>query len=182
MRAATVALGLVLVVSPNVMAETEPNVTYNTPYPWITFCLNNPAECVPENSKPKSLTLGPVNLAIMQAVNSKLNNEIVPADDLQLYGKPDWWTYPTEGFGDCEDYALGKQKALRDAGFPVSALRLAKVNRDDTGHHVVLLVMSDIGFLTLDVMTDEILPFELTNYELISAQKADNPNLWAKSL
>jgi len=41
------------------------------------------------------------------------------------------WSYPDDGYGDCEDYALLKRRMLIEAGWPREALLLTLVRGGD---------------------------------------------------
>ena len=53
-------------------------------------------------------------------------------DDQRHYGRAEYWNIPTDGYGDCEDYALTKRRDLIAAGFPAQALRIAVVLTGET--------------------------------------------------
>lgn len=60
-------------------------------------------------------------------VNQEVNAGVGYISDASQYGCPEYWQVSIRGFGDCEDYALGKFVRLRQAGVPLEALRLAIV-------------------------------------------------------
>ena len=51
---------------------------------------------------------------------------------MKHYGIADYWTLPTDGKGDCEDYALLKRHELIRLGWPSSAL-LMTIVKDEKG-------------------------------------------------
>src|SRR5205807_4873713 len=61
-------------------------------------------------------------------INHAINLSIRPMSDLAQYGVVDPWTSPlatlAAGAGDCEDYAIAKYVALREAGLDNEDLRL----------------------------------------------------------
>ena len=61
-------------------------------------------------------------------INRAINLAIRPARDLAQYGEIDVWSSPLVTFyggaGDCEDYAIAKYVALREAGVPAETLRI----------------------------------------------------------
>jgi predicted transglutaminase-like cysteine proteinase len=83
-----------------------------------------------------------------------VNLAVRPVDDLAQYGQLDVWASPlatlTRG-GDCEDYAIAKFVALRQAGIAPDDLRIVimrdTVRGDD---HAVAAVRLDGHWLTLD--------------------------------
>lgn len=94
-------------------------------------------------------------LAKVGEINRAINLDIRPAADIELYQVEDFWTSPlvtlTAGAGDCEDYAIAKFVALREAGVPSRDLRLV-ILRDDRLHadHAVVAVRVDHHWRILD--------------------------------
>ena len=93
--------------------------------------------------------------ARLEAANRLINGAIHYVSDAQQHGKPDRWTAPlaslATGLGDCEDFAIAKYVALRDAGIPETDMRLVLV-RDNSIRidHAVLAVRLDGEWLVLD--------------------------------
>jgi predicted transglutaminase-like cysteine proteinase len=93
--------------------------------------------------------------AKIERINRAVNAAIRYTSDFDQYGVPDLWTAPlatlSTGQGDCEDYAIAKYAALRDAGFSSDDLRLLivrdRVARQD---HAVVGVRQDGRWLMLD--------------------------------
>ncbi|MBW7948110.1 MAG: transglutaminase-like cysteine peptidase [Pseudorhodoplanes sp.] len=88
-------------------------------------------------------------------LNRAINLSIRPASDAAQFGVPDRWSPPlvtlSAGRGDCEDYALAKYLALREAGFAASELRLVIVRLPLSGiDHAVLAVRHEGRWLILD--------------------------------
>ncbi len=82
--------------------------------------------------------------------------------DYAQFGEADRWSAPLATFatakGDCEDYAIAKYVALRDAGFPIDDLRVMLV-RDRTlrQDHAVLAARLDGRWLILDSLRAELI-------------------------
>jgi predicted transglutaminase-like cysteine proteinase len=88
-------------------------------------------------------------------INRAINLAIRPMSDLAQYGEIDVWTSPlttlSHGAGDCEDYAIAKFMALRQAGVEASDLRIVIMR--DTIHgedHAVAAARLDGHWLLLD--------------------------------
>ena len=96
-----------------------------------------------------------------------------PMKDAAHYGVVDYWTIPTDGDGDCEDYALGKRKSLMDFGLPEQAMRIAVVRTADGTAHAVLDVVTTRGDYVLDNLNPAILPWNKTGYTWIARQRSD---------
>src|SRR5262249_49648748 len=88
-------------------------------------------------------------------VNRAVNLAIRPVTDMAQHGVADRWTAPlatfASGRGDCEDYAIAKYLALREAGIAEEDLRLVIVRDQRRGSdHAVLAVRQDERWLILD--------------------------------
>lgn len=94
------------------------------------------------------------------------------------YGRAEYWTIPTDGYGDCDDYALTKRKQLQEIGFPAAALRLAVVYSPRSQLHAVLTVATNKGDFVLDNLDDDIRPWNTTRYDWIEVQDAKDPMQW----
>src|SRR5690606_31185825 len=89
-------------------------------------------------------------------INATVNSTIGQVTDEEQYGRPEVWTYPDSGRGDCEDYALLKQRTLAAAGWPAGTLLLTVVVRTNGEGHAVLTVLTDRGDLILDNLDDKV--------------------------
>jgi predicted transglutaminase-like cysteine proteinase len=93
--------------------------------------------------------------ARLEEVNQGVNAAIHYVSDLAQFGELDRWSTPLASFatakGDCEDYAIAKYVALREAGFPEADLRLL-LGRDRTvgQDHAILAARLDGRWLILD--------------------------------
>lgn len=93
--------------------------------------------------------------ARIEVVNRSINATIRYMSDIAQHGVVDVWSAPlaslTSGRGDCEDYAIAKYAALRDAGVAANDLRLLLVHdRAARQDHAVVAVRSDGRWLVLD--------------------------------
>ena len=148
------------------------------PIGWIDFCTQSPRECAGGPSQPRDVVLTPKAWRDLVQVNTWVNNTIKPMTDLDHWGVVEKWSYPDDGYGDCEDYVLLKRRMLIDAGWPREAL-LITVVRDSKGDgHAVLTVKTDRGELILDNQNPAILPWYETGYRFVKRQSQSNPNVW----
>lgn len=83
----------------------------------------------------------------LEAVNRRINEASRYVADAEQFGELDRWEDITESdCGDCEDYAIGKARALIELGWPVADLRLAIVGvADPHGDHGVLCARDAAG-------------------------------------
>jgi predicted transglutaminase-like cysteine proteinase len=103
---------------------------------------------------------------LLASVNRKANG--VPAvADSEHWQQPDYWATPVEfvasNGGDCEDFAIAKYFALREAGVPGERLRMTYVRALTAGrieNHMVLAYYASPGAdpLILDNLNPRVLP------------------------
>jgi len=94
-------------------------------------------------------------LARIGVINRAINLSIHPTSDLAQWGVPDRWSSPlvtlTGGRGDCEDYAIAKYVALREAGVAAVDLRLVILHDLAVGQdHAVVAARLDGRWIMLD--------------------------------
>jgi predicted transglutaminase-like cysteine proteinase len=148
------------------------------PVGWVDFCLSHPGECVAMPSKPRDVVLTSKAYRDLVSVNHWVNETVKPMTDLEHWGVIERWSYPDDGYGDCEDYVLLKRKLLLKAGWPREALLITVVrDRKDEGH-AVLTVKTDRGEFILDNQVEEILPWTETGYRFVKRQSQQDPNVW----
>jgi predicted transglutaminase-like cysteine proteinase len=148
------------------------------PIGWVEFCASNAGECATIPSAPRDIVLTATAFNDLVAVNRYVNSIVKPMTDLDHWGTIEKWSYPDDGYGDCEDYALLKRRMLIRAGWPREALLLTVVrDRKDEGH-AVLTVKTDRGEFILDNQVEEILPWYETGYRFMKRQSQADPNVW----
>jgi len=148
------------------------------PIGWVQFCDERPWECRAEASEPRDVDLTSVAMRELDRVNRFVNERIKPITDLEHYGVVEKWTYPEDGYGDCEDYVLLKRRMLMQLGWPREAL-LITVVRDHKGEgHSVLTARTNKGEMILDNQVETILLWADTGYRYIKRQSQSDPNIW----
>jgi predicted transglutaminase-like cysteine proteinase len=100
--------------------------------------------------------------ARLDEANRAVNMVVRYVSDYAQHGEADRWSSPLETFatakGDCEDYAIAKYVALREAGFPREDLRLMLVrDRAVRQDHAVLAARLDGQWLVLDNRRSELI-------------------------
>jgi predicted transglutaminase-like cysteine proteinase len=97
---------------------------------------------------------GQTGQAQIGTINRAINGAIRYVSDMAQHGVADKWSSPLtslgSGQGDCEDYAIAKYAALREAGIAVDDLRLVLVRDRVAGDHAVLAVRNAGRWLVLD--------------------------------
>jgi predicted transglutaminase-like cysteine proteinase len=148
------------------------------PVGWVGFCARQPDKCggTPLAARDPALPAGAWKHLVR--VNKWANKAIKPLTDLEHWGQIEVWSFPEDGYGDCEDYVLLKRRMLMSRGWPRDAL-LVTVVRDKNGDgHAVLLVATNKGDYVLDNQNDKILLWSDTGYSFVKRQSRSDPNIW----
>jgi len=148
------------------------------PIGWIEFCSNNPKDCAGGSTSPRDVVLNGKSWKDLVRINKFVNDSIKPMTDMDHWGVVEKWSYPDDGYGDCEDYVLLKRKLLAQAGWPKEALLITVVREKSGDGHAVLTVKTDKGEFILDNQNPEILLWSETNYRFVKRQSQTDPNLW----
>jgi predicted transglutaminase-like cysteine proteinase len=157
-------------------SETEFGKTL-PPVGFVQFCTANPAECKTKGGKTFELALSPERWNLIYQVNAYVNGKVSPVSDLDLYGEPERWAYPTDA-GDCEDYVLLKQRELIELGFAREALLITVVLDEKGEGHAVLTVSTDGGDFILDNRRNDVLRWSDTHYTFLKRQSHGDPVQW----
>ena len=148
------------------------------PIGWVEFCTEQPQDCATSSSVPRDVVLTSRAWKDLVRINKYVNDTIKPITDLEHWGVVEKWSYPDDGYGDCEDYVLQKRRMLIQAGWPREAL-LITVVRDKKGEgHAVLTVKTDKGEFILDNQNADILAWLETGYRFVKRQSQSDPNIW----
>jgi predicted transglutaminase-like cysteine proteinase len=163
---------------PERLAHVRVSEITRPPLGWIEFCERQPGDCAGATTTPRDIALTSEAWRVLVRVNKRVNETIKPLSDLEHWGVVERWSYPDDGYGDCEDYVLLKRWMLIQSGWPREAL-LVTVVRDKKGEgHAVLTVISDKGDYVLDNQNEDILLWWKTGYRFVKRQSQSNPNVW----
>ena len=148
------------------------------PIGWVEFCTENTRECATHKTAPRDIVLSNQTWTSLVRINDWVNQSIKPITDMDHWGVVEKWSYPDDGYGDCEDYVLLKRRMLVEAGWPREAL-LITVVRDKKGEgHAVLTVKTDKGEFILDNQEDRVLLWSETGYRFVKRQSQSDQNVW----
>jgi predicted transglutaminase-like cysteine proteinase len=142
---------------------------------WTKFCERLPGECEVDTTEPSTINLTAKAWQTIVSVNRRVNTTIRPLTDQDHWGVPDSWDYPTDGYGDCEDYQILKRKILAEAGLSRRAMRMTVVVDEKGQGHAVLMVRTDRGDFILDNKTNAVLPWHETGYIYVKREGQDGP-------
>lgn len=157
------------------------NVSFQTtsiPVGAADFCSNRSGECGPNANVVQATELTDARWSELLEVNSHFNTTVTPVTDQEYYGVSEFWTYPDAGYGDCEDFALAKRRALIQQGWSPSTLMIAVVRQQNGEGHAVLMVRTDRGDLVLDNQESMIKVWTDTPYHFIKRQSQANSAQW----
>jgi predicted transglutaminase-like cysteine proteinase len=148
------------------------------PIGWVEFCAEYAHECDTKPMEARDVVLTQKSWKDLGRINKWVNDSIKPLTDMDHWGVVERWSYPDDGYGDCEDYVLLKRRMLMQAGWPRQAL-LITVVRDKRGDgHAVLTVKTDKGEYILDNQHEDILLWSETGYRFVKRQSQTDPNVW----
>ncbi|SKA07772.1 Predicted transglutaminase-like cysteine proteinase [Consotaella salsifontis] len=147
-----------------------------SPIGYTVFCTNNPVDCAKfDVSSP--MKLDPVLMNLVARLNTSVNLKIKARSDAEIYGVPEYWTYP-DGAGDCEDYVLEKRRLLHQAGIALSNLLITVVRQANGEGHAVLTLRTDGGDFILDNLDWRVKHWSDTPYVYLKRQSETDPNHW----
>ena len=141
------------------------------------FCKAHRGECGSNSDVVDVEELTDARWQALIAVNDRMNRDIVPVTDADLYKVEEFWTYP-DGYGDCEDIALAKRRELIAEGWDASALLMAVVRETSGDGHAVLMVRTDRGDLVLDNQDGRVLLWNETPYQFLKRQSQADAGQW----
>ena len=150
------------------------------PFGWVDFCQRYRGECDGSTSPARDIEMTARTMHEIERINRWVNHNIEPMSDMDHWGVVDQWDYPTDGKGDCEDYALLKRKLLAEQGFPLSALLMTVVRDKHDDGHAILMVRTDHGDFMLDNLTDEVRGWKQTGYHFVKRQSQEDQNVWVQ--
>ena len=148
------------------------------PYGHVEFCRRDAIECSPGRWQDTRHAGSGAAMAELDRVNRAVNAEIAPMTDMDQYGVEDYWTIPTSGKGDCEDYALMKRQRLIRLGWPASALLMTVVFDERKEGHAVLTARTTEGDFILDNKTNTIKLWNQTPYTYVMRSSYLDPRIW----
>jgi predicted transglutaminase-like cysteine proteinase len=145
---------------------------------WTDFCVREPTDCAGPAATPRDIALSWEAWTDLVRVNNWVNETIKPLTDIEHWGVVERWSYPDDGYGDCEDYVLLKRRMLIRLGWPREALLVTVVRNQKNQGHAVLTVTTDKGDYVLDNQNKNVLLWSETGYRFIKRQSQANPNVW----
>jgi predicted transglutaminase-like cysteine proteinase len=152
--------------------------TARAPIGWVEFCTEHGKECNVTPTAPRDVVLSTAAWRDLVNINNYVNTAIKPLTDLEHWGVVEKWSYPDDGYGDCEDYVLLKRRLLLQAGWPREALLITVVRDKQGDGHAVLTVRTNRGEYILDNQNEKVVLWSETGYRFVKRQSQADPNTW----
>jgi len=141
------------------------------------FCQQNPAECRQRGAKPAPQVATGKFWALVGKINSSVNAQIRPRTDMEMWGKEEIWSFPTE-FGDCEDYVIEKRRRLMAMGIPAGNLLITVLRQQNGDGHAVLTLRTTAGDYVLDNLDSRVRLWSSTEYTYLKRQSERDSGVW----
>jgi predicted transglutaminase-like cysteine proteinase len=141
------------------------------------FCLTHKDECNIKSTNTAAPRVTEFGWNVIRQINSKVNHDIMPMTDQEIFGRDEVWAYPKD-VGDCEDFALLKRKLLLEAGFSPADVLMTVVRKPDGEGHAVLTVRTSDGDYILDNLEADVKLWSETPYKFLKRQASFNTGRW----
>jgi predicted transglutaminase-like cysteine proteinase len=141
------------------------------------FCLTHKDECNIKSANTVAPRVTEFGWNVVRQINSKVNHDIMPMTDMEIFGRDEVWAYPKD-VGDCEDFALLKRKMLIEAGFSPADVLMTVVRKPDGEGHAVLTVRTSDGDYILDNLDPDVKLWSETPYRFLKRQASFNTGRW----
>lgn len=103
------------------------------------------------------LKLTPETWKLIKDINQRWNDRITYMSDAEHYHEADYWTFPHDLLGDCEEYTIAKRQDLLE--YDIES-KFVTCWVESGEYHAVLIVTTDYGDFVLDNRYDNIKHFE----------------------
>ena len=112
------AIGAVpAVAGPEQLVHIRASQVTSPPVRWVEFCARQPGECASTATAPVT-SLSHRGLEGHGARQQVGQQDDQTADGSEHWGVVERWSYPDDGYGDCEDYVLLKRRIFIQSGWP----------------------------------------------------------------
>lgn len=175
---ASVLAGLFLASSADAAARfMQVGAITSQPIGHYEFCLTHKDECSIKSANTVAPRVTDYGWNIVREINSKVNHDIMPMTDQEIFGRDEVWAYPKD-VGDCEDFALLKRRMLIQAGFSPADVLMTVVRKPDGEGHAVLTLRTSDGDYILDNLASDVKLWSETPYRFLKRQASFNTGRW----
>ena len=178
--AAVVGLGALTVAAKAAEPFMQVGGRTTQPVGHYEVCQRLPIECNQKTAKQAPVELTRKLWAAIVDINNAVNVAVKPMTDMEIYGQEEYWAYPDNGAGDCEDYALEKRRRLMALGVPAGNLLITVARQPNGDGHAVLTVRTSMGEFILDNLEPRVLAWTDTEYTYLKRQSDRNSGVWVQ--
>lgn len=170
--------GLILASSADAAARfMQVGAITSQPIGHYEFCQTHKDECNIKSTNTVAPRVTEFGWNVVRQINSKVNHDIMPMTDQEIFGRDEVWAYPKD-VGDCEDFALLKRKLLLEAGFSPADVLMTVVRKPDGEGHAVLTLRTSDGDYILDNLSPDVKLWSETPYRFLKRQASFNTGRW----
>ena len=148
------------------------------PLAFLQYCLRYYDECTNKVPTEGRIAMSDRLKRDMEEVQEFVNALIKPKSDMENVGVADSWGYPSNQYGDCEDYSILKKRLLVARGWSKNALLLTTAVTEKGEPHVVLTVASSEGDYVLDNRMKKVESWQDLPYRWLARQDQKNQLTW----
>ena len=159
-------------------AVMKTNGRTTQPIGHYELCKRSPIECNEKTASKAPVELTRTLWKAMIAINDEVNTTVAPRTDLEMWGQEEYWSYPDNGAGDCEDYVLEKRRRLMQLGVPAGSLLITVARQPNGEGHAVLTVRTSLGEYVLDNLDTRVLAWNETEHTYLKRQSEQNSGVW----
>jgi predicted transglutaminase-like cysteine proteinase len=137
-----------------------------------------------------AVALDAKTLDVLEAVNTAVNTEIEPIDDIVQWHVPEKWNRPLRGADgrlqdDCDGYVIEKwYRLVVERGLPAEAFYPLYAEVPGLGGHLVLAVITSAGTLVLDNLHENPVPLQKFAFTYLKRPRAGTrlDGIWERYL
>ncbi|HMK67249.1 MAG TPA: transglutaminase-like cysteine peptidase, partial [Stellaceae bacterium] len=122
---------------------------------------------------PTVVELSPDRMLDLAEVQALVNARVHPRENSRHE-----WEFASDGYGDCNTYALEKRRELIARGWPKTALLLASAVTETGEGHLVLIARTSRGDLVLDNRLSPVVDWTRLPYRWVSRQNEQRLTIW----
>lgn len=153
--------------------QIETGAAIVPPTGFIGFCLSHVDACTATPNGSSTVDGTQDRFDQLDQVQTRVNRAIEPREDPQHL-----WTYPVNGTGDCNKFALEKRRELIALGWPEQSLLLAVVLTERNEGHLVLVARMSQGDYVLDNRMQQVVGWNELPYKWLSLQSGTDSTQW----
>ena len=144
---------------------------------FLGFCVKHLQDCRSSAPDAAAAELTQERWRDLWAVQDKVNHQLVPRED-----PSHTWDYSTNGYADCNKFALAKRRDLIERGWPRESVLLATATTETGEGHLVVIAHTTGGDYVLDNRVGPVVDWTALPYRWTSMQSPTSPVRWVSIL